>query len=192
MEDDGLKATMSTTAVLLDRAKGGDEPSRNALAERCLPRLRRMAWGRTSRQGPFDAEDAVQETMLRAFSHLDGFTPRTEGAFTLYLRRILLNVIVDFARKGKRVPSPASFEADREPPGKLASPVEEAVGREAWERYRAAVDQLAEAQQEAVVLFVECSLGWAEIAEAIESPSADAARMVVARGLKRLAELMRK
>jgi RNA polymerase sigma-70 factor (ECF subfamily) len=192
VEEDGLKATMSTTAVLLDRAKGGDEASRNALAERCLPRLRRMAWGRAARQGPFDPEDAVQETMLRAFSHLDGFVPRTEGAFTLYLRRILLNVLVDMARKGKRVPSPAPLEADREPPGKLASPVEEAVGREAWEHYRAAVDQLAEAQQEAVVLFVECGLGWEEIAQALESPSADAARMVVARGLKRLAELMRR
>jgi RNA polymerase sigma-70 factor (ECF subfamily) len=182
---------MSTTAVLLDRAKGGDEACRNALAERCMPRVRRMALGRSARGAPFDPEDAVQETMLRAFSHLDGFVPRTEGAFTLYLRRILLNVMVDFARKGKRVPSPTPFDEGREPAGRLASPVEEAVGREAWDRYSAAVAELSETQAEAVVLFVECGLGWPEIAEAIESPSADAARMVVARGLKRLSELMR-
>jgi RNA polymerase sigma-70 factor, ECF subfamily len=186
---DTPRAAISTTAALLRSAQRGDPASREALAQRCLPRLRRMALGRVNRGSALDPEDAVQETLLKAFSHLETFTPRCEGAFILYLRRILLNVLVDHGRKAARRPRPASLE--EEPEARGAGPVEEAVGTEAWERYRAAVEELSEAQKEAVVLFVECGMDFPEIAEAIESPSADAARMLVARGVKKLSQLMR-
>jgi RNA polymerase sigma factor (sigma-70 family) len=174
--------------MLLARAKDGDGASREALAERCLPRLRRLAFARVPRKGPLDPEDAVQETLLRAFSHLETFVPRCEGAFTFYLRRILLNVLADHGRKAARAPAPAPLA--EEPASRQASPIEEAVGKEVWDRYRHAVEQLAEAQQEAVVLFVECGMSFEEIAEALEKPSPDAARMLVARGIKRLGEIM--
>jgi len=47
-------------------------------------------------------------TLLRAFSHLETFVPRCEGAFTFYLRRILLNVLADHGRKAARAPEPSS------------------------------------------------------------------------------------
>lgn len=189
MDTPGPRAATSTTAALLRSAQRGDSASREALAERCLPRLRRMAMGRVSRRSALDPEDAVQETLLRAFSHLETFTPRCEGAFILYLRRILLNVLADHGRKAARHPRPAPLAEEPESQG--ASPVEEAVGAEAWETYRAAVEKLSEAQREAVVLFVECGMDFPDIAEALESPSPDAARMLVARGVKKLAGLMR-
>ncbi len=182
--------TLSTTAALLLSAKAGDERSRNSLAERCLPRLQRMACGRVPKglAGQIEADDLVQETLLRAFSHLDRFEPRCEGAFIYYLRRILMNVIHDFGRKVQRSPPAAAL--DEEPSSLGPSPVEDAVGAETWERYRQALSGLTEAQAQAVVLFVECGMDFQEIAAALESPSANAARMVVARGLKRLSELM--
>ena len=136
----------------------------------------------------WDAEDLVQETLLRAFQHLADFVPRCDGAFLLYLRRILVNLVRDLARREKRAPRPDALEVD--PPGGAPTPVEEAVGRETWERYREAVERLSEKQEQAVVLFVECGMEFPEIAQAIGSPSGHAARMVVARGLERLAELM--
>jgi RNA polymerase sigma-70 factor (ECF subfamily) len=186
----GRAAGLGTTDVLLTGARAGDAASREALARRFLPHLRRMAFARWPRGGlgSSDAEDLVQETLLRAFQHLEDFVPRCDGAFLIYLRRILVNLVRDLARREKRVPPPDALEVD--PPGGAPTPVEEAVGRETWERYRKAVERLSERQEQAVVLFVECGMEFAEIAEAIGSPSVPAARMVVARGLERLAELM--
>ena len=52
------------------------------------------------------------------------------------------------------------------------------------------VASLTEDQRQAVVLRVELGLSFQQVAEAMESPSADAARMLVARGLARLSERM--
>jgi len=174
--------------LLLESARLGDEAARNRLAERYLPRLRRMACARMPPRGACEAEDIVQETLLRTFSRMDAFVPRSEGAFFLYVRRILLNLLVDTARKARRVPE--AILLTEEPLAAQASPLEEAVGSETWERYRLAVESLSEHQMEAVVLFVEGGQTFEEIAEMIASPSPNAARMVVARGLRRLAELM--
>ena len=52
----------------------------------------------------------------------------------------------------------------------------------------AALASLTEDQQQAVVLRIEMGLSFQQVAEATESPSADAARMLVTRALARLSE----
>lgn len=181
---------LSTTAALVKGAQIGRSSARNALFHRFVPRLRRMAAGRLGAAGIgiFDLEDIVQESLIRAFSHLDRFQPRCDGAFLYYVRRILINVIAEQGRRLKRRPAAAGL--DVEPAASRPSPVEEAVGAELWESYQSAVERLPETQREAVVLYVECGMEFGEIAAALESPSADAARMLVARGLRKLAEKM--
>ncbi len=49
---------------------------------------------------------------------------------------------------------------------------------------------LTEEQQQAVVLRVELGFSYQQVAEAMGSPSIDAARMLVARALARLSERM--
>ena len=71
-----------------------------------------------------------------------------------------------------------------------ASPLVVEWGSELIERYDAALSGLLETQQIAVILRVEFGCGHGEIAEAIGSPSANAARMVVSRALVRLAKKM--
>ena len=67
----------------------------------------------------------------------------------------------------------------------------EQQGREqALEAYERGLGQLPVHQREAVILRVEFDMSYAEIAAELECPSSDAARMQVARGLRRLAELM--
>ncbi|MGH6693409.1 MAG: RNA polymerase sigma factor, partial [Gammaproteobacteria bacterium] len=70
------------------------------------------------------------------------------------------------------------------------SPLQQAIGREAFEAYEAALDRLPSRQQEAVVLRIEMGFTHQEVAEALELPSANAARMLVARALVGLAEVM--
>jgi len=71
------------------------------------------------------------------------------------------------------------------------SPLDEAVGRDARQRYERALLKLTPDQQEAVVLRLELGFTYPEMAEALERPSANAARLLVTRALVRLAKEMR-
>jgi len=128
----------------------------------------------------------VQITLLRSLDHLKGFDPRREGAFLAYLRRILVNQIRDEIRKADRGPRREEFGDEVRDPS--PSPLEHILGRETVERYEAALARLPAEHQEAVVLRIELGFSYPEIAEALASPSANAARMTVVRALVRLGE----
>lgn len=126
--------------------------------------------------------------MLRALDQVGRFEPRREGAFLAYLRRILLNSVRDEIRRARR--RPGSEELSEDLVDVEPGVIEQVIGRETVELYEAALAMLSETQQEAVILRVEFGYTYPEIAEALGSPSANAARMTVARALVRLAEAM--
>jgi RNA polymerase sigma factor (sigma-70 family) len=180
-----------STAALLARSRAGDERARNVLAERYLSILRRLARGRVPRgaRDLIDSDDLVQNTIHRALTHLDDFTPAREGSFLAWMRTILLNQIRDEARRVAR-------RLDREPlserwPDPAKSPLEEAAEREALERYEAGLRQLPEDQRGVVMLRLELHLTFPEIARTLGDRSPDAARMLFRRGLDRLARLVK-
>jgi len=71
-----------------------------------------------------------------------------------------------------------------------ASPLEEAIGREALERYENALQRLRPEEREVIIARVEMQQSYAQIAAAHGKASPDAARMAVTRALLRLAEEM--
>lgn len=181
---------MESTARLLDLIRDGDESAKDRLFRRYLPILSRWASGRlpAGARDLVDTNDIVQITLVRALARIGEFEYRREGAFLFYLRRALMNQVRDQARRvsrrGELTPIPESL------PAKGTSPLQAAIRGEILERYEAALDELTEAQREAVVLRLETGFSYPEIAEATEAPSPDAARMLVSRGMVRLAELM--
>jgi RNA polymerase sigma-70 factor (ECF subfamily) len=186
--DPGSTAPLEKTADLLRRVREGERGATDRLVRRYLPVLRRWAHGRLPGHARdlADTDDLVQITLIRALDHIEDFEPRREGAFLAYLRRILLNSLRDEIRRVNR--RPARKDVD----DVIADPalVVNAVGVEtmvAWER---ALATLPEKQQEAVVLRVEFGFSYQEVADAIDSPSANAARMTVTRALAQLAEVM--
>jgi len=181
---------LSSTAELLSLARGGDATARDQLFGRYLPSLKRFAHGRLPRgaRDLVDTDDVVQETLLRAFSHLENFEPRREGAFLSYLRQILVNQIRDQARRVARRPGREDLPREVESLG--PSPLEVAIGRDTLARYEAALADLAEDYREALVLRIEMGFTYAQIAEALERVSPMAARLLVSRALVRLAEKM--
>ena len=185
---DPRPAPLESTAALLERIRGGDEEARNRLLGRYLPVLRQWARGRLPRRARdlSDTDDLVQVTLLRALDRLKEFEPRREGAFLAYLRRILLNLVRDEARRGRR--TPGREELDAGIPDDVPSPLERLVGHEKLEAYEAALEELPAVQREAVILRLEMGFSHREVAEAIGSSTADAARMLVARGVIRIAE----
>ncbi len=65
-----------------------------------------------------------------------------------------------------------------------------AAGDDTLEAYERALEKLPEIQKQAVLLRIEFGYSHQEIADAIGSPSANAARMMVSRALVQLAESM--
>lgn len=176
--------------TLLGKVRHGDRRAQEALFARFLPVLQRWAHGRLPgyARGAVDTNDLVQITLLRAMKRLDTFEPRREGAFLAYLRRILLNRLRDEIREKVRRPGQEQLDDELESPWPQA--VEVAIGKQTVERYEAALEELDERQREAVILRVEFGYSHGQVAEAIEAPSGNAARMVVARALVRLAQVM--
>ena len=188
----------STTTLLSDEptielvisARAGNRLALEALLERCLPPVKRWAHGRlpAHARGALDTGDLVQEAAMHVLARLDKFEPRHVGAMQAYLRMSVVNRIRDEIRRATR--SPAAAALDEEQRDRAASPLEMAIGREAVDRYEAALTRLRPEEREAIVARVEMECSYQEVADALGKPSADAARMTVSRALLRLAEEM--
>jgi RNA polymerase sigma-70 factor (ECF subfamily) len=178
------------TVDLLSRAQAGDEEALDRLFERHIPLLKRWASGRLPRwaRRVADTSDMVQETVIATLRNLPSFELRGDGALQAYLRSALINRVRNEMRRALRRPAPG--ELDSQLPDYGTSPLEAAIGAQTLERYEAALTRLTEEDREAVVTRVEFGLSYAEVAEALGKPSADAARMTVVRALLKLAREM--
>ena len=183
-------SAVATTADLLQRARLGDGEALNELFARYLPSLRRWARGRLPRwtRDLRDTDDVVQETLVQTLKHIGDFQPRHEGALQAYLRQALVNRVRDEVRRVNR--HGVAAEIQDEHPASDASPLEEAIGREAVARYEQALARLRPEEREVVIARVELGQSYQQIAAGHHKASADAARMAVSRALVRLAEEM--
>jgi RNA polymerase sigma-70 factor (ECF subfamily) len=184
-----LPAESSFDLLLL--AKQGSDEALERLWSRYLPRLRRWAHGRlpASARGLLETEDLAQEVLTKAFHHVGTFEPRHEGAFQGYIRQILLNRVRDEVRKGHRRPEAAPLEDDHHQ-ALDPSPLEMAIGRQAMDRYEAAMERLKPQDRQMIVARLELGFTASEIAAEFGKPTAAAAQMAVSRALVRLAEEM--
>jgi RNA polymerase sigma-70 factor (ECF subfamily) len=71
------------------------------------------------------------------------------------------------------------------------SPLEELIGKQALDRYDAALADLKPEEREAIVGRLEFGMSYAELATALGKSSPDAARMTVTRALLKVVERMR-
>lgn len=177
--------------ILVERACQGDEQALNDLCARYMPRLERWAHGRLPgwARGPLDTQDLVQDALARVAQRIHRFEPRHKGAFQAYVRQALLNRVRDQIRVASRRPT-APLDTDEVAAD--TSPLESAIGQEALERYEAALTRLKQADRLAIIMRVELGCPMMEVAEALDKPSLDAARMAVSRALVRLADEMSK
>ena len=179
-----------STLSLIERARTGDESAFQELFQRYAPALRRWASGRLPRwaRDLADTPDLVQETLLHTFRNIERFEHRGQGALQAYLRFAVMNRIRDELRKVPHRPGRAGVDPEHRDEG--PSPLDLAIGAEVVARYDAALEQLRPDEREMVIARLEMGFTYAEIAEAVGKPSANAARMAVARALIRLAEAM--
>jgi RNA polymerase sigma factor (sigma-70 family) len=183
---------LDSTATLLTRAREGDVDAVNQLVTKYLPLLTRWAHGRLPRDSRDLAEtqDLVQETLVRAIRRLGSFEARQRGALHSYLRRALMNRIRDEIRRARARPM-SNADGDADTIADVSpSPLEALIGSEAVGRYETALERLSADEREAIVSRFELGCTYEEIADALQKPSADAARKAVRRALVRLTEAM--
>jgi RNA polymerase sigma-70 factor (ECF subfamily) len=117
---------------------------------------------------PVDAEDAVHETLLRAWRAADGFQCRATMRTWLY--RIAHNVCVDEANRRARRPVPVddweeAFDLRHEP-----DPGDVVIAREGLRQpLSVAADHLPRRQRDALVLRDLMCFKAAEVAEALQT-----------------------
>ncbi|HEY7816954.1 MAG TPA: sigma-70 family RNA polymerase sigma factor [Vicinamibacteria bacterium] len=110
-----------------------------------------------------DAEDLVQEVLLRIYRGLEGF--RGESSFRTWVYRITVNACLNWvaSRKG--------FDAlDAEIPDRRPTIIERLVRAESRDRLRRAISELPDRQRMTVLLRVYEELSHKEIAEVMACP----------------------
>lgn len=189
-DEPGGPRELETTLQLMARARAGDQDAHDRLFERQVRPLRRWASGRLPRwaRDLSDTDDLVQETLLRTFKRIEEFEPRGVGALQAYLRQAILNRIRDeLRRKGRR---PDETSLDDVAADEAESPLEHAIGHEAVERYERALARLRPVEREAIIGRIELGYSYEDLAQALGTPTPEAARKAARRALVRLAEEM--
>jgi RNA polymerase sigma-70 factor (ECF subfamily) len=183
-------ASLESTFHLIERARAGDRDALERLFARHLKPLQRWARGRLPKwaRDLADTDDLVQDTLAQTFKRIEDFEPRRVGALQAYLRQAVLNrVRNELRRKGRQ---PPIIEVDDIELDSAESPLEQAIGRQAVERYEDALQRLTPEEREAIIARVEMGYSYEEIAEALGKPTGEAARKAARRALMRLAQEM--
>jgi RNA polymerase sigma-70 factor (ECF subfamily) len=181
-----------STFHLIERARAGDQEALERLFARHVKPLQRWARGRLPKwaRDLADTDDLVQDTLVQTFKRIEQFEPRRVGALQAYLRQAVLNRIRnELRRKGRQ---PHATDLDDIEVESVGSPLEQAIGREAVERYEAALQRLTADEREAIIARVEMGYSYEELADALGKPTPDAARKAARRALVRLAEEMKR
>lgn len=187
---DDLTISEETSLTLLERAQRGDGVAAEALLSRYRPRLQRWASGRVpvKARSLLDTDDVVQDALLNTLRRLPDFRPRHDGALLAYLREAVINRIrMELRRIAPQ--TDLAIEADTLSSA-LPSPLETAITQEALDRYERSLAQLDEDDRAAIIGRFEMGYSYLALARALERPSAEAARKLTERALRRLIELM--
>ncbi len=172
--------------------------------ESCRAYLRLLARLHLAPQlrGKLDPSDVVQQTLLQAYQAINQFRGRSEAEWAAWLRQILAHNLAralrDFGRARRDLCREQSLQAaldtssarlDAWLAADQPSPSEHAQQAEQGVRLAEALEQLPEAQREALVLQHWQGLSLAEIGAHLgRSPAAVAG--LIKRGLKQLRHLM--
>jgi RNA polymerase sigma-70 factor (ECF subfamily) len=141
--------------AFVTQARSGDADAFRTLVDRHSRALFRLAFRMTGNQQ--DAEDVVQESLMRAYRQLASFDDR--ASFGTWLYRIATNCSLDLVRARKRrnerfSPAEADDTEDQVAalPGAEPSPERMALSSEVRERVAQAMDELSDVERAAFVL----------------------------------------
>lgn len=174
---------------VFQRAENGDSQAQADLFRQHYPAAYRLAYGLLHHHE--DAEEVAQDALAYALTNLAHYNS-TQSAFTTWLYTITLSRCRNKRRRRQlaEVPLIGWLAGETKLPGTPYSPQEEALEQaETYAVLHAAIQQLPQKQQEAVVLRYFHDLSYGEIGK-ITGCSANTAQSRVWLGQQRLSELL--
>ncbi len=136
-----------------------------------------------------DTDDLVQDALISTIRRLRYFECRERGALLAYLRKAVINRVVDEVRRCAIRRRFTLFDSER--PGMFPSPLESILDKEEMERYRVALRRLKPRDRQLIVLRLRHRLSYEEVAKRLDIASAAAARMASTRAVLRLASALK-
>jgi len=186
----------ATDEELVQQAQEGSEAAFNALVDRHSALVYRVARGITN--SPLEAEDIVQETFLRVFKHLDGFSP-SKAAFKTWLLTIARNQSINVfsALKRKALKFMSDFpEEDHNPHGadnpfsSQAHDLETLLAtKQEYRKVEQAIRTLPQRQRTALLLKSQEEMSYEEIS-GVMNTSVSSVESLIFRARKRLMEAL--
>lgn len=161
----------SCDRALVLRAQSGDRGAFNGLVRKYRHRVMQLSMRYTRNRD--DAEDAVQNTFIRAFWALRQF--RGDSAFYSWLHRIAVNsakTVMSLRARDASVfkPNAADDREANESAAELDTPEDLALTEEICGAVNGAIEALCEDQRTAIVLREFQGLSYSEIASAMSCP----------------------
>jgi RNA polymerase sigma-70 factor (ECF subfamily) len=196
MHDDTSAAALGGWAERLAAARGGSREALGDLLQQVRAYLLAIANKELSDelQAKGGPSDLVQDSLLEAQRDFAQFAGSSPDDLQAWLRRILLNNLVNFNRQfrgtdkrqvGREVSRECPHCCAAEPLANLTTPSAAAVRREQEQLLQRALDELPEHYRQIIVWRNREARSFAQIAEML-GKSADAARMLWGRALEAL------
>lgn len=178
---------------LLDRARTGDDRAAAELYRRCAPGVTRAARKRLNRGARrlADTDDLTQSVFADMVRGLPTFRGESEPVFRAWLNQLVRNKIVSrhrraHGRDGRPREARLVTSVTEALRSLVPSPSDQISTAEEHALVARLLGGLEAGQREVIRLSVDRELSWAEVAEELRLPSADAARKRYARALNTL------
>lgn len=170
--------------ALLDRLAANDEAAFRLLVERHIDRAFGIALRLLGSRA--DAEDVVQDTMLKVWTHR-GRWEHGRAKFSTWLYRVVTNRCIDLHRRPRTdnvdaVPEPADLKPDA---------ISNMQREEVTKLLETAMQRLPEQQRVAVILSYHENMSNGEIAE-VMSTTVAAVESLLKRGRQQLRDILRR
>ncbi len=184
-----------TDEELVAEAQKGSDLDFSILVDRHTNAVFRLAYGIT--RNTQEAEDIVQETFLKAFKHLDGFSSEKANFRTWLLtitRNQSINVFSALKRKTLRFVTSTDdderyYDSAGNPHSAYGNPEKLLSVKQEHKKVEQALAQLPKRQRTAILLKAQESMSYEEIA-AIMGASASSVESLIFRARKRLMEIL--
>ena len=190
------------TLELIRRAQAGDRGAMEQLLARYQPRILALVRARLGRElrARVQSQDILTEVMVAIWQNLDSFNVEREGAFINWVSRLVENRICDEARyhgaqrrTAQEIPlGPGGTETagwEMALPSPDATPTQELLRRQQWERIEQCLDTLSADHREVILQRNLGGLSFREIGEQM-GRSEDAARMLHKRAWPALSDCL--
>lgn len=183
-----MQTNITDEMLLINKAAKGDSWAFEQLVNKYEARLYSVALRMCGNRE--DAQDCLQDAMLRIYRSLDRF--KGQSAFSTWAYRITMNTCLDELRRRRSRAATsldALLETGWDPAAETVTPEDAAISAEQRRELEAAIANLPEDMRSAIILREMHDMTYEEISEALDT-NIGTVKSRISRGRERLRQLI--